>query len=295
MRQLPTISRQDELEFSGIRQIMGMSGPWVGDMYLGARGIAKQVIKGNLVHNKNQKKLFYVQQHEGYFTINYYDIEQGKSYKLDMQLEMAFIDNVHGKKMVYYEALNNQDGKYRKSIRLDEIKHLPLADDEKPEDKPIKYTVAVPLDKPLVPHFTPGDLKFIIILLACIAFGITALASHFQALPFIVVAAMVLYGFTKAMVSRHNYITRLTVMDDELHVEYAENRAIKKKVYKLYDIKVDLTRYPKENDEWRLAIYNWKKTVMHFEQGAQGNWTEYLIRRTADELGEFTPRTGRTS
>ncbi len=295
MYKLPKISRYEDLEFEGLQQIMGVGGPWVGDMYLGAKGICKGVVKGNLVHNKSQKKLFFVQQHEDYFTINCYDIEADRVNVLDMKLMMAHIDGVRGKKMVYYEAFNDKDGRYRKSLKLDQIKHLPLPESDKPEDKPIRYKVEVSLDEPLLPQLTQRDVTVIIFVLAVFAFVVLFAAGRYQALPGVLATAMVIYGFARAFIRPQYYITRLMVINDELHVEYTEGRSNKQKVYKLVDIKVEMGIYGNSRDEYRLMIYNWKKTKYHFMQPVFGNWTSYMIEKVGKELSEFTPRTGRQS
>lgn len=272
-----------------------MGGPWVGDMYLGPKAICKDVIKSNLVHVKNQKKLYFVQQHEDHFTLNYYDYKAEKAFVLDLHLEMAHIDNVHGDRMVYYVAFNNQDGKYRKALQLNEIKHLPLPDEDIPKDSPIRYQIEIPLDTPLSPLSSRKYTTTVVFFIGFCAFMLANITGQNQAMPTVFILTLAVFGLTRVFVQPKRYITKLSVVNDELHVEYAEGRSNKKKTFKLYDIKIEMGVFGNSRDEYRLMIYNWKKTKHYFMQEVYNNWTPYMIERVGEELSEFTPLTGRTS
>jgi hypothetical protein len=118
----------DEIVEKNVQEIMGMGGPWVGDLYLGELFISGNVVARNYLWNEQLDALFFVKRYHvnkyyGFFSINFYKIKGGVVFRFneefdylclgkfisehEIEIYRAMHDKIDSKKLVF--NINEED------------------------------------------------------------------------------------------------------------------------------------------------------------------------------------------
>jgi hypothetical protein len=114
-----------ELTITNPNQILGMGGPYIGDVKIETDFILKNIVLDNYVVKNDRSSLFFVRYHRinlyHYFTINFYNINSNTAYEFDKEFDMIYIGEFTGEnELEIYPAFHDQFKSTRIIFNLDE-------------------------------------------------------------------------------------------------------------------------------------------------------------------------------
>ncbi len=114
------------IKFNNPNQILGMGGPWIGDLSIQNKQISQNVIIDNIILDKNLRRVYFIVYKKAskwvkknYFLVRYLDINTNKIFEFENQFNMIFIHEIDtAKKLVYYDAFHGENINLKKSVIL---------------------------------------------------------------------------------------------------------------------------------------------------------------------------------
>ena len=116
---------QNNWVFSNPNQILGMGGPWIGDLIVKKNHVSSDVIIENVFFCEDSNRLYYLKYCKGksffskyYFVICSVDLNSCEIIQYEMKFKLIYIKDVVNGNLNYFEAFHNNDESLLRSVKL---------------------------------------------------------------------------------------------------------------------------------------------------------------------------------
>lgn len=97
-----------------------MGGPYIGNLLLNNKQIAKDCLADNYIYVEQTQKIYFVRYHDTtgmmngvFFTINFYSIKEDKIFEYEKRFKYLYIKQIVENKLEIYHAFHDQIAKYK--------------------------------------------------------------------------------------------------------------------------------------------------------------------------------------
>lgn len=102
-----------EFTIENAEEILGMGGPYVGDLLLDGNIISKDCITDNFIHKEDLNLLFFIRYRSinfyRYFTINFYNINSGELFEFDREFDILYLGGfINENELEIYPTFHDQ-------------------------------------------------------------------------------------------------------------------------------------------------------------------------------------------
>jgi hypothetical protein len=113
-----------EIKITDAQEMLRMGGPYVGNVWLNEKIIAKNCIVDNFIYQNELNLLFFIKYYRinnyQYFTINFYNLNEGTVYEFIREFDMVYINQFIDKtKLEIFNAFNNKVSQKKMIFDLD--------------------------------------------------------------------------------------------------------------------------------------------------------------------------------
>jgi hypothetical protein len=115
----------ENLFWDNPKEILGMGGPWVGDLMLGYKKISTCIVVDNFLHDKDRNRLYFIKYNliskwarDNFFSIMYYDIDSNELSDLNKKYDMVYLESIEGNRLVIFHAFHNKDTSKKAMLNL---------------------------------------------------------------------------------------------------------------------------------------------------------------------------------
>jgi hypothetical protein len=105
-----------KLVWTDEQEILGMGGPWVGNLYLDDKWISDNVLADNALVDSAKTRIYFVKYNrvskwrdENFFTLQYYDWTKGAVFHLNGKAyDMLYLESIEVDQIAAHRAFHNQ-------------------------------------------------------------------------------------------------------------------------------------------------------------------------------------------
>jgi hypothetical protein len=116
---------ETKLFWNNPEEILGMGGPWIGDLMVGERITATCTVVNNFLFDKKHGKIYFIRYNrvsewanDNFFSIQYYALNSCKVYNMNKAYDSIYLDSIDGNFLIAFKAFHNKDSSKRISINL---------------------------------------------------------------------------------------------------------------------------------------------------------------------------------
>jgi hypothetical protein len=121
-----TIIMGVKIQWEKPEEILGMGGPWIGNLLINEKIVSVSVIVDNFVFDKITNRFFFVKYiqiskwaSKNYFSIFFYSIASGELITLEEKYRMVYLDSINDKaELVIYKSFHNNDESKKDFVKL---------------------------------------------------------------------------------------------------------------------------------------------------------------------------------
>jgi hypothetical protein len=114
-----------KLSWNNPEEILGMGGPWIGELILDQTKISNNSVVGNFLFDGKTDRIYFVKYNriskwakDNFFSIHYYNLNSGKLAMLDKAYQKVYLESIEETGLVIFNAFHNKNALQRTSIYL---------------------------------------------------------------------------------------------------------------------------------------------------------------------------------
>ncbi len=122
------MNTQKKVEWKDVDQILGMGGPWIGQLTIDGTRIEDDCIVDNTIYEASLNTLFFAKYisnskwaRDNYFVVGMVDMSSLEVTLSDESFTMIYLDSIEEGKLVYHSAFHGEFEKNRREIRLNDL------------------------------------------------------------------------------------------------------------------------------------------------------------------------------
>ena len=103
------------LTTSESRQIINMGGPYIGNLLLNNKLIARDCLEDNFIYVEQTQKIYFVKHHDTsgmmsgvFFTISFYSIKEDKLFEYNKHFKMLYLKRIIDDNLEIYPAFHDK-------------------------------------------------------------------------------------------------------------------------------------------------------------------------------------------
>ena len=118
------------VRFENPEQIIGMGGPWIGDLFVENELLSKNVLLDNLYFCQSRRRLYFIKYHlvskwqkDNFFRLNFCDFgNERRVFEYDFNFDIIYMEEISNlDELIYFRAFHNRNLDLREAISLTKI------------------------------------------------------------------------------------------------------------------------------------------------------------------------------